>query len=77
MSTTITLEEAHVRLPEVIAELLPGEEIVITKDDQPVAKLVGEGATVRRPRQPGSARGKLLIVAEDEDHLKDFEGYMS
>jgi Protein of unknown function (DUF2281) len=27
-------------------------------------------------RQKGSAKGKLIIHTEDDDHLKDFEEYM-
>ncbi len=31
---------------------------------------------VRKPRQPGSAKGKLVILADDNEHLKDFREYM-
>jgi antitoxin (DNA-binding transcriptional repressor) of toxin-antitoxin stability system len=37
---SVTLAEAQARLPELIENLIPGEELVITKDDRPVAKLV-------------------------------------
>jgi len=30
MSTTISVEEAQAKLPELIAQLAPGEEVVIT-----------------------------------------------
>jgi len=36
---TITLEDAQARLAEIIEKLLPGEELVITKDDRAVARL--------------------------------------
>ena len=39
MIPTISLEEAQATLPDLISKLGPGEEVVITKDDQPVAKL--------------------------------------
>ena len=38
---TVTVEEAQSRLKEVIAMLAPGEEVVLTDNRQPVAKLVG------------------------------------
>jgi len=76
VSPTISLEEAQAKLPDVIENLGPGEEVVITKDEQPVAKLVGQQKASRRPRQPGSAKGILIINVEDEEHLKDFEEYM-
>ena len=56
MSTTLPLEEAQARLPELIEHLAPGDEIVITQKGQPVAKLVGN----RPPRARDSratARG--------------------
>jgi hypothetical protein len=30
----------------------------------------------RQPRQPGSAIGTLTILADDEEHLQDFQNYM-
>lgn len=76
MSAVVSIEEAQAHLAELIASLQPGEELVITKNEQPVAKLIAQGRETRQPRQPGSAKGKLVILADDEDHLKDFEGYM-
>ncbi len=74
--TQIPLEEAQSRLSELIAGLRPGEELQITRDDQPVARLVGEAPRIRKPRVPGSAVGRLSILADDDEHLKDFEDYM-
>ena len=74
--TQIPLEEAQSRLSELIAGLRPGEELQITRDDQPVARLVAESPRHRAPRQPGSAVGRLMIVADDEDHLEDFKDHM-
>ena len=74
--TTVTLEEAHANLPELIENLAPGEEIVILRNAQPVAKLV-----LPAPQKPspifGRGKGKIIVVTEDEEHLKDFEDYMS
>jgi antitoxin (DNA-binding transcriptional repressor) of toxin-antitoxin stability system len=72
---TVSLEEAQATLPQLVESLAPGEEVVITRDAQPVAKLVGQ---VRPKPQPifGRGRGKVIIVAEDKDHLKDFEDYL-
>jgi antitoxin (DNA-binding transcriptional repressor) of toxin-antitoxin stability system len=73
--TTITLEEAQAKLTALIAELKPGEEILITEEDRPVARLVAETPDARKPRQPGSAIGKLAIVEDDDAHLRDSEGH--
>ena len=76
MSASITVEEAQVHLKELIGNLAPGEEVVITEGLRPVAKIVGQGAPARKPRRAGSAKGKLVILKEDDEHLKDFEEYM-
>jgi len=73
---TVTIEEAQATLLELIDRLAPGEEITITRNQQPVAKLVGQQRPIRKPRQPGSAKGKLVILIEDDAHLKDFKEYM-
>ena len=66
----ITIEEAQAKLPEIIDKLVPGEELIITRNDQPVAKLVGHWRPARKPRQPGSAKGMLTIVSDDDEHLE-------
>ena len=75
MPTTVTLEEAQARLAELIEHLSPGDEIVITREQQPVAKLVGS-RPARKPWQPGSGKGMLTIVSDDDEHLEDFKEYM-
>ena len=45
-------------------------------DGQPVAKLVSEKPPVRQRPGPGLCKGMITIVADDEEHLKDFEAYM-
>ncbi|GAP98066.1 type II toxin-antitoxin system Phd/YefM family antitoxin [Leptolyngbya sp. NIES-2104] len=72
----ITLEEAQLRLPELIAGLQPGEEVQIFSKNRAVARLIAEAPPTRKPRQPGSAVGTLVILADDETHLKDFGDYM-
>jgi len=75
MPTTVTLEEAKARLAELIDKLTPGEEVVITREERPVARLVRSGPT-RKPRQPGSCKGRLTIVSDDDEHLEHFTEYM-
>jgi prevent-host-death family protein len=72
---SITIPEAQANLPEIVENLKPGEEVIITSNEQPVAKLVPISAAKPQPVF-GSSRGKLLIVAEDEEHLEDFNDYM-
>jgi antitoxin (DNA-binding transcriptional repressor) of toxin-antitoxin stability system len=74
--TTITLIEAKSKLAELIHQLKPGDEVVITLDQQPVAKLVGQFPPARQPRRPGSAKGTLVIQQDDDGHLTDFAEHM-
>jgi prevent-host-death family protein len=76
MSTIVSVEEAQARLKELIHRLAPGEEVVITENQQPVAKLVSEQLPQRKPRVPGKCKGMITLLVEDDEHLKDFEEYM-
>jgi prevent-host-death family protein len=71
----LTIEEAQARLPELIEGLAPGEEIVLTRNARPVARLIGQAADQPRP-VCGRGRGKLIVVSEDDEHLQGFEEYM-
>ncbi len=55
-----------VHLPD---EIQPGEhELVLVIDHPPHSS--------EQRRRPGSAKGKLIILTEDDSHLKDFKEYM-
>ena len=73
---TVTIEEAQARLSDLIHRLTPGEELLILENNQPVAKIVSQKSALRRRPGPGLCKGMLTIVADDEDHLKDFSEYM-
>lgn len=74
---SVPLEFAHAKLPQIIDGLKPGESVAITKDEQVVARLSSNAPPVgRQPREPGSAIGILKVIADDEDHLSDFQEYM-
>jgi antitoxin (DNA-binding transcriptional repressor) of toxin-antitoxin stability system len=75
MLETISLEEAQAHLPELIERLQPGTEIVITRNHQPVAALHAPSGALPQPRF-GSCRGTLTIVADDDEHLQDFQEYL-
>jgi len=76
--TTVSIQEAEAKLSELIRKLKPGDEIVITDNNQPVARLVpAVGNPQRKPRQPGTLRGMVMYMAPDFDApLEDFKEYM-
>lgn len=74
--STITIHDAQARLADLIHGLAPGEELTITEDNRPVARLMTvPAAEVPRP-VPGRCRGMLTIIAEDDEHLKDWAEYL-
>lgn len=75
---TITIEEARANLDDLIHRLTPGEEVVITENDRPIAKLVAATPeTPKRVPRLGGQRGSVLYIAPDFDEpLEDFKEYM-
>ena len=72
--STATMEEVQSHLPELLDALAAGDAVVITRDGKAVARITPElpvGVPI-----PGRGKGKLVIVSEDDDHLKDFAEYM-
>lgn len=76
--TSIPIHEVQASLSELIHRLAPGEELVITENDRPVAKLVASSPEPqKKPRQPGTLRGTVLFMAPDFNApLDDFKEYM-
>lgn len=72
---TISVEQAQSSLRELIERTARGEKVVITEDRQPVAELVPVSSAKPVPAF-GSCRGMLTIVADDDEHLRDFAEYM-
>jgi antitoxin (DNA-binding transcriptional repressor) of toxin-antitoxin stability system len=50
-----------------------GEDVIITKDEQPLVKLV---SMTKRQRQFGSAKGLIKIADDFDSPLEEFREYM-
>lgn len=72
----ISLKEAQAKLPELIYNLKPGEELLITDHNRPLAKLIGQTPIFSQRPGPGLCKGMITIVADDEEHLQDFVEYL-
>jgi antitoxin (DNA-binding transcriptional repressor) of toxin-antitoxin stability system len=73
---TITIHKAKTQLSRLIEKVCRGEEIIIARGKQPVAKLVAlEGN--RGKRKPGAWKGKIQIGPEFFDPLppEELEGW--
>jgi antitoxin (DNA-binding transcriptional repressor) of toxin-antitoxin stability system len=74
--TMLNLEEAQARLREIVVSLQPGEEVLLTDNGQPLAKLVKTERTTW-PCQAGSAKDKVHWMAPDFNApLEEFKEYM-
>lgn len=79
MSETLSLPDAKARLTELINRAAAGEEIIISQDGRPMARLVPLPAN--GPRRPGAwahLRGRIdddaLLAPMDEEDLDAAEG---
>lgn len=75
---TINISQAKALLSRLVEEAAGGEEIVITKHNRPVARLVAL-ETPTRPRKPGGWEGQVWIADDfdaplPEDLEKSFYG---
>lgn len=80
---TVSVKDAESQLASLVDKAVAGEDVVLTKDDAPVARIVStdsislEEAASLRVRTPGNARGVVLYMSEDFDApVDDFKEYM-
>ncbi len=75
---TITVEEAQNHLAEIIDKLPPGEEVVLTRDDKPVATIRATPPMAREAPRFGTLKGTILYIAPDFDAIPEgFEEYLT
>lgn len=73
---TVTIENAQAHLKELIEQLHSGDEIIITRDQKPVARLTAAGEPAKPRRQLGTLKGTVRYMAPDFDApLDDFREY--
>jgi antitoxin (DNA-binding transcriptional repressor) of toxin-antitoxin stability system len=77
MTTTMAVEDIQWTLPELLDRLTPGDEVILTRNQQPVAKLVSEKPNPQPKQRPGPGLGKgMITIVSDDEQLKDFAEYM-
>ena len=67
---TVTLNDAAARLPELVTRASEGEEIVIARNELPVAKLV-PFIELEGNRVFGQARGRIHVSEDFDEPLPD------
>jgi antitoxin (DNA-binding transcriptional repressor) of toxin-antitoxin stability system len=74
VSQNVPIDLAGSHLGGLVRALGPQDEIVLTENDKPIARIVPSLTTT--PRIAGSCQGILTILQEDSEHLEDFKEFM-
>lgn len=75
MTYRVDVTDAPQRLLDLIQAAEQGEEVIITKNQQPVIQLVPIASEQPRPRF-GSAQGQVFMSDDFDAPLDDFREYM-
>ena len=71
---TITIQDARTKLVDLIRRLQPGDEIIITENDQPVARVTS--VIDKSKRTLGTLKGTVQHMSERFDApLDEFREY--
>jgi prevent-host-death family protein len=71
---TFNIADAKARFSELVQKAMIGDEVIIAKDNKPVAKLVPLVAT-GKAREPGSAKGQVWVAPDFDATPTDFGDY--
>jgi prevent-host-death family protein len=73
---TYKIHEAKAKLSSIINEALSGEEVIITKRNKPLVKIIPfrKHADTRRL---GTAKGEITIHSDFDDIPEGFEDYLT
>jgi antitoxin (DNA-binding transcriptional repressor) of toxin-antitoxin stability system len=70
--TTVSVHEAKTHLSRLIEKVLAGEEVVISRNNQPVVRLVREGPPKKKPLL-GALKGQFTLDDSFFDPLPEEE----
>ena len=72
MTQTVSVDEARENLPDLLAQALAGDEVVITDHGKPVARLVPVPCSpTRKKRVAGLNRGTIWTSEDFDEQLPD------
>jgi antitoxin (DNA-binding transcriptional repressor) of toxin-antitoxin stability system len=73
----VELDEVAGQLPRLLESALRGEEVLITRQEKPVLKLVPVPPAPLPRRRRGSAKGQIHMAADFDAPVEDFTPYPS
>ncbi|HEX7771241.1 MAG TPA: type II toxin-antitoxin system prevent-host-death family antitoxin [Pyrinomonadaceae bacterium] len=71
MTQTVSIDEAQNKLPDLLAQALAGNEVIITEHGTPVARLVPVLANAKKKRVAGLNRGTIWTREDFDEPLPD------
>ena len=71
MTQTVSVDEAQDKLQDLVAQALAGNEVIITEDGTPVARLVPVVVRSKKKRVAGLNRGTISTSEDFDEPLPD------
>ncbi len=71
--TVYNIHEAKTHFSKLLLRVMSGEEVIIAKAGNPIARLLPLEKEVVAPRVPGIDKGKIFIKDNFDDLLPEFE----
>jgi prevent-host-death family protein len=71
----IDINQAKQNFPELIEKTVSNGEVIITKDGQPIVKMVPL-TKAKKERKLGTAKGLIKMADDFDQPIDDFKDYM-
>ena len=71
MTQTVSVDEAQDKLPDLLAQALAGNDVIITEHGTPVARLVPVVVHSKKKRVAGLNRGTMSTTEDFDEPLPD------
>lgn len=70
--TQLDISQAKSKLANLLDLATEGEEVIVTHNDRPIAKIL----PIKKPLKRGSSKGKAQMSEDFDEPLSDFDEYM-
>ncbi len=71
----VDIADAQTQITQLLQSALQGEEVIITRNNQPILKLI-QISPIPKRRQRGSAKGQVWMAPDFDNPLADFQEYI-
>lgn len=71
----VDVAQARREFDQLLERASRGEDVLITKDDRPLARITAPSKEEKRKRQFGSVEGEIWMSEDFDEPLDDFQEY--